>query len=273
MKAIGHTARIVKLTPRPAQAPNGKAIRNGKPLARPAPQLLKHPGRTPLGALATTQRPRERLLRDGAHTLRDAELIALVLRTGNGDKDAVELAQELLDRFGHIGGVLDQDSPALLAVHGLGSAKVAALIAIPEMLKRAELARISKEAEKKAALNTTTRVRRYVSTHLAGCNREVFGAVFLTSRNRPLVAEDIFFGSVDRASVYPREVVRRCLQHNAAAVILYHNHPSGVPDPSQTDKEITERLVSVLKEIDVKVVDHVVVASLRPVSMAELGML
>lgn len=229
--------------------------------------------KAPSSARPAEQQPRERLLKDGARTLRDAELIALLLRTGSGERNAVQLAEELLRRFGDIGGVLAQDSTALLAVNGLGDAKVAALAAVPEMLKRVELARLNEKEEATRSLGSTSKVRRYISLHLAGCSREVFGAVFLTSRHRPLVAEDIFFGSVDRASVHPREVVRRCLQHNAAAVILYHNHPSGVPEPSATDKEITDRLVTVLKEIDVTVVDHIVVGSLKPVSMAELGML
>ena len=253
------------------RAANGDARRDESQLMARASRryLSKRSAKAPLSAVAAT-RPRERLLRDGAQALRDAELIALVLRTGNGEHDAVELAEALLKRFGDIGGVLAQNAAALLAVHGLGDAKVAALVAIPEMLKRAELVRIN---EKEKVLESSEDVRRYVSTHLAGREREVFGAVFLTSRHRPMVAEDIFFGSVDRATVHPREVVRCCLKHNAAAVILYHNHPSGVPEPSTTDKAITERLVKVLKEIDVKVIDHVVVGSLRPVSMAELGMM
>lgn len=294
IRDYAHTNLLLAQPREAAISANGGSQRVN-PLRLSAPsrrRLAASRGKAPLSALAAAQRPRERLLREGPRALQDEELMALVLRTGSGEKDAVALARELMERFGDVGGVLAQHSAALLAVNGLGSAKVAALVAIPELLKRAELARLDEEESaeddedgsndggkgkrrnrKKRVLSSSKKVRRYVSLHLAGNEREVFGAVFLTSRHRPLAVEDIFFGSVDRASVHPREVVRRCLRYNAAAVILYHNHPSGVPQPSETDKEITERLKAVLSEIDVVVVDHVVVGSLRPVSMAELGLL
>lgn len=219
--------------------------------------------------LAPEERPREKLLRGAAHTLSEAELIALVLRTGSGNRDAVTLARTLLRRFGGLGGVLSQNAKELGAVAGLGDAKVAALVAIPELLKRAELAKL----KSRRALSTAAAVRRYVSLRLAHRRREVFGIVLLNTRLHFLAVEDLFFGSVDRASVHPREVIKLVLQHNAAAVILYHNHPSGDPKPSEHDREITERLINVLDEIDVRVVDHVVVAGFRQASMAELGMI
>lgn len=219
--------------------------------------------------LAPEDRPRERLLRGAAHTLSEAELIALVLRTGSGNRDAVALARTLLRRFGGLGGVLGQEAKELAAVAGLGDAKVAALIAIRELLKRAELNKLKSGR----ALSTAAAVRRYVSLRLANRRREVFGLVLLNTRLHFLAVEDLFFGSVDRASVHPREVIKRALHHNAAAVILYHNHPSGDPKPSEHDREITERLIRVLDEIDVRVVDHVVVAGFRQASMAEMGMI
>ena len=219
--------------------------------------------------LPLQDRPRERLLRGAAYSLSEAELIALVLRTGGGNRDAVGLAQVLLKRFGGLGGVLSQDASELAAVAGLGNAKVAALVAIRELLKRAELNAV----EDKQVLSTSAAVRRYVSLRLAHRRREVFGVVLLNTRLHFLAVEDLFFGSVDRASVHPREVVKRVLRHNAAAVILYHNHPSGDPAPSEHDRGITDRLTKVLDEIDVRVIDHVVVAGFRHVSMAELGML
>ena len=219
--------------------------------------------------LVVDQRPRERLLAVGPRSLCDAELVALVLRTGNAGVDAVNLAQGLLDRFGGVQGLLCQDAGSLLAVSGLGDAKVAALLAIRELLKRAELTKV-----KKAPLvSSSDAVRRFLCMHLAGKEREVFGALLLDTRHRFLAIEDIFLGSIDRTAVYPREVAKCCLRYNAAAVVLFHNHPSGNAEPSLGDKELTTRLQTVLNEIDVRLLDHLVVAGMRQVSMAERGML
>lgn len=215
------------------------------------------------------ERPRERLLRTGPDALREAELVALVLRTGDGRQDALALARALLRRFGGLNGMLCQSAERLLEVHGLGASKVAALLAMRELLKRAELARVKK---RKCSLQPTT-LGRYVSLRMARHKREVFGIVLLNSRLRFIAAEEVFFGTIDRASVHPREVVGRCLHYNAAAVVLYHNHPSGDPRPSETDKQITERLIKVLSEIGVKVVDHIIVGAMRHVSMAKLGLI
>ena len=218
---------------------------------------------------AVDRRPRERLLMAGPTCLTDAELLALVLRTGNGRADAVNLANTLLDRFGGVLGVLSSTAESLLAVPGLGDAKVAALLAIRELLERAEIAKMKNTP----VLSSSDEVRRYLGMHLAGQEREVFGALLLDTRHRLLGAEDIFLGSIDRTMVYPREVAKCCLRYNAAAVVLFHNHPSGNAEPSSGDRELTERLNSVLDEIDVRLLDHVVVAGLRRVSMAERGML
>ena len=214
-------------------------------------------------------RPRERLMAVGPHSLSDAELIALVLRTGNGRKDAIALARQLLDRFGGIHGVLGQEPASLLAVTGLGHAKVAALAAIRELLTRAELA----AATTKPVVTDSNAARRFISLHLAGKEREIFGAMLLNTRHHVLAVEDLFLGSVDRSCVYPRELVKCCMRYNAAAVILYHNHPSGVAEPSQSDRDLNQRLTRILNEMDVRLLDHVVVAGMHCVSMADRGWL
>lgn len=218
---------------------------------------------------AVDGRPRERLLTAGAASLTDAELLALVLRTGNGGTGALNLAHALLEKFGGVLGVLSVRAESLLAVPGLGDAKVAGLLAVRELLERAELAKVKRAP----VVSSSDEVRRYLGMHLAGQEREVFGAVLLDTRHRLLGVEDIFLGSIDRTMVYPREVAKCCLRYNAAAVVLFHNHPSGSAEPSASDRELTDRLKYVLHEIDVRLLDHVVVAGLRKVSMAERGML
>ena len=176
----------------------------------------------PIVEFAVAERPRERLLVAGPRCLTDAELLALVLRTGNGKADAVNLAHMLLDRFGGVLGVLSSSAESLLAVPGLGDAKVAALLAIRELLERAEMAKMKNAP----VVSSSDEVRRYLGMHLAGEEREVFGALLLDTRHRVLGVEDIFLGSIDRTMVYPREVAKCCLRHNAAAVVLFHNHPN-----------------------------------------------
>ncbi len=215
--------------------------------------------------LPVDQRPRERLFAVGPESLLDGELVALVL----GPPNASALARDLLSRFGGVGGLLDRDAQSLLAVRGLGDAKVAALVAVRELLKRAELTRMKKAP----ILSSTKTVRRYLGLHLAGLDREVFGALLLDTRHRFIAVENIFLGSIDRTMVYPREVVKCCLRHNAAAVVLFHNHPSGDTDPSPCDVELTNRLRAVLDEVDVRLVDHMVAARMRLVSMAERGLM
>ena len=218
---------------------------------------------------AVDGRPRERMLAAGSACLTDAELLELVLSRGNGVGDGVGLTQALLNRFGGVLGVLSAKAESLLAVPDLGDARVAALLATRELLERAELARVNSAP----VVSSSDEVRRYLGLHLAGEEREVFGALLLDTRHRLLGVEHIFLGSVDRTMVYPREVAKCCLRYNAAAVVLFHNHPSGNADPSASDRELTQRLASVLDEIDVRLLDHVVVAGLRKVSMAERGML
>lgn len=216
--------------------------------------------------LPVAERPRERALREGLAHLRDSELIALVLRTGIGQRDAVALASSLLDHFGGVHGLLCQDAATLLNVKGLGKAKVGALVAIRELLKRAELAAMRQGP----VICGAEMAKHYLGLHIGHSEREVFGLMLLNSRHRLLATEDVFFGTVDRTTVHTREVVKCCLRHNAAAVILFHNHPSGDSAPSATDLALTERLDGVLKEVDVRLLDHLIVANMTISSLAQL---
>ena len=215
------------------------------------------------------EQPRERLLRHGPRALRDAELVALLLRTGDGRCDAVALGERLLESHGSVEGLLCQDARSLGATPGVGPAKAAAVVAVRELQRRAAL----EEIQPGPLLSGSVAVRRFLAAHLAHHEREVFGVLLLTVRNHLIAVEDLFHGSVDRAAVYPREVVKTCLRHNASALILFHNHPSGVPEPSPSDIQITSRLQSILEEIDVRLLDHLVVAGMEQVSFAERGLI
>lgn len=217
--------------------------------------------------LPVVERPRERALKQGLAGLRDSELIALVLRTGIGQRDAVALASSLLDRFGGVQGLLCQDAATLLDVKGLGQAKVGALVAIRELLKRAELDTM----QQGPVIEGAEMAKHYLGMHIGRSEREVFGLMLLNSRNHLLAMEDVFFGTVDRTTVHTREVVKCCLRHNAAAVIMFHNHPSGDSEPSARDVALTKRLNRVLDQVDVRLLDHLVVANMEVSSMAQLG--
>ncbi len=218
---------------------------------------------------ARREQPRERLLRLGAWALCDAELVALVLRTGDGRRDAVALGERLLECHDGVEGLLRQGARSLSATPGVGPAKAAAFVAARELQRRAAL----EEVEAGPVLSGSVAVRRFLALHLAHHEREVFGVLLLSARHRLIAVQDLFHGSVDRTAVYPREVIKTCLRHNASAVILFHNHPSGVPEPSPSDIQLTGRLQSILDEIDVRLVDHLVVAGTEQVSFAERGLL
>ena len=218
---------------------------------------------------AAPDQPRERALSGDASHLRDAELVALVLRTGHAGQDAVELAEELLLRFGGVRGLVSQNAEVLKSVNGLGGAKVAGLLAVRELGKRFE----REGFRKRRLIRGAHDARRYLYLHTAGMEREVFGVLLLDARNRLLATEDLFWGSVDRSIVYPREVLKACMRRNAAAIVLYHNHPSGTAEPSAADQHITRRLKIVLDEVDVQLVDHLIIGAEGIVSMAERGML
>ncbi|WP_018233353.1 RadC family protein [Thioalkalivibrio thiocyanodenitrificans] len=214
------------------------------------------------------ERPREKLLKRGAAALSDAELLAIFLRTGVAGRTAVDLARDLLSRFGGLRPLLQADLDSFCAARGLGQAKYTQLQAVLEMGRR----HLSETLARGEALGNPDDTRRYLSARLRDYPFEVFACLFLDNRHRVITFEELFRGTIDGASVHPREVVRRALVHNAAAVILAHNHPSGVAEPSRSDEAITRRLREALALVDIRVLDHVVVGD-ELVSFAERGLL
>lgn len=215
------------------------------------------------------ERPREKLLARGASALSDAELLAIFLRTGLPGKSAVELARELLQHFDGLRGLLEADKKAFCAVKGLGEAKFAQLQASLELSRRHLLSTL----QRGDALTSPAETRSYLSAQLRHRKREVFACLYLDNRHRVLGYEELFFGTIDGASVHPREVVRQCIAHNAAAVILAHNHPSGVAEPSRSDEDITQRLKEALALVDIRLLDHMVVGDGAIISLAERGLI
>jgi DNA repair protein RadC len=212
-----------------------------------------------------SERPRERLLANGPASLSDAELLAIFLRTGMRGKSAVELGRDLLSHFDGIHGVFGASARELAAVRGLGHAKAAQLEAAFELSRRA----LQAQMRSRDALASPGAVRDYLRLALAGLPHEAFVAVFLDSQNRAIAVEELFRGTLTQTSVYPREVVRAALRHNAAALILAHNHPSGVAEPSQADRLLTGALQRALALVDVRVLDHIIVTGSQTLSFAE----
>ena len=215
------------------------------------------------------ERPRERLLQQGAHALSDAELLAIFLRTGIRGKSAVDLARELLQSFGSLTALSHASEAAFCTLPGLGPAKYAQLQAVMEMARRS----LKEQARQRDALGSPQAVRDYLRLQLASREYEVFMAVFLDTQNRVIAMEELFRGSLRETSVYPREVVKRALHLNASAVIFAHNHPSGVAEPSRADEAITQTLKQALALVDVRVLDHFIVAAGGGVSLAERGLI
>lgn len=213
------------------------------------------------------ERPREKLLEQGAAALTDAELLAIFLRTGVAGQSAVDLARHLLNDFGGLRALLEADQPSFVRHLGLGPAKFAQLQAVLEMARR----HLAEALRRDSALESPQAVRDYLKARLRHEPHEVFGCLFLDSKHRVLAFEILFQGSIDGASVYPRQVVKRALAHNAAAAILTHNHPSGVAEPSQADRVLTQRLKEALALVEVRVLDHFIVGDGEPLSMAEYG--
>jgi DNA repair protein RadC len=220
-------------------------------------------------ALPRSERPRERLLKAGAAALSDAELLAVCFGTGDGRSDVMTFARCLLESFGGLRGLLYAPPARLAAVRGLGPARIALLKAVLALGERHAEAGITH----RPLLADTGAVRHYLQHKLSGHEREVFACLFLDARHRLIGFERLFLGSVDRASVHPREVLKQALSHNAAALILAHNHPSGHPEPSPSDLRLTEELRALLMQIDVRVIDHVIVGHGATVSLAERGLL
>jgi DNA repair protein RadC len=214
------------------------------------------------------ERPRERLLALGAASLADAELLAILLRTGIKGKSAVDLARQLLGRFGSVGGLL-AGSTHLAETPGLGTAKLAQLQAALELARRA----LKEEISSRNALSSPRAVRDYLRLALAGREQEVFVVLLLDAQHRVIAHEELFRGTLTQTSVYPREVVKCSLRHNAAAVIFAHNHPSGIAEPSHADEILTRSLKSALALVDIQVLDHFIVAGSRTMSFAERGLL
>jgi DNA repair protein RadC len=214
-----------------------------------------------------TERPREKLLAMGSASLSDAELLAIFLRTGVTGKSAVDLARHLLTQFGGLRALLAADREHFSEALGLGPAKYAQLQAVLEMGRR----HLAENLVRESALAGPRAVREYLKSMLRHEPHEVFGCLFLDSKHQVLVFEKLFTGSINSATVYPRQVVKRALAHNAAAVILCHNHPSGVSQPSQADRELTHRLKQALGLIEVEVLDHIIIGEGEPLSMVEYG--
>lgn len=214
-------------------------------------------------------RPREKLLANGPSALADAELVALLLRTGRKGVSVLQLAQQTLDRCGGIAGLLHAGLDDLTAIKGLGPAKRAELAAVIELARRA----LAEEMQQRPLFDTPTTVKQYLQLQLGALGHEVFAVLFLDAQNRLLTMEQMFRGTLTQASVYPREIVKRSLQLHAAAVVLAHNHPSGAAEPSRADEFLTQTLKSALALVDVRVLDHLVVARHEVVSFAERGLL
>lgn len=216
-----------------------------------------------------SERPREKLLARGAGALSDAELLALFIGSGRRGRSAVDLGRDLLTAHAGLKGLLELDVNAMSAQPGLGPAKTCRLQAALELGRRY----LACDLHRPHALTHPAACAEYLRARIAAFPYEVFACVFLDNRHRVIACEELFRGSIDGASVHPREVVRRCLSHNAAAVIFAHNHPSGVAEPSQADREITGHLRRALELIEVRVLDHFVIGSGSALSLAERGWL
>lgn len=215
------------------------------------------------------ERPREKLLDNGAAVLSDAELLAIFLRVGVKGKSAVDLSRDLLQTFGSLNGIFSADLNTISQVHGMGESKYCQLQAIFEMSRRA----LSEEMQTRDALNAPEKVRDYLTLSLSKLKHEVFMVLFLDTQNRVIAHEIMFEGSLTQTSVYPREVLKRVLHYNAASVMLAHNHPTGNATASQADKNITNELKAALAMIDVRLLDHFIVAGNQMVAFSEAGLL
>lgn len=213
-----------------------------------------------------SERPREKLLQSGAAALSDAELLAIFLRTGVSGFSAVDLARKLLSNFDGLRALLEADHQTFCQQHGLGTAKFVQLQAVLEMSRRHLEATLSRGN----AFTDAATTRLYLQRQLRHFDHEVFACLFLDTRHRLISFETLFRGTIDGASVYPREVVKQALKHNAAAVIFAHNHPSGVAEPSHADIQITHRLKTALDLVDIRMLDHIIIGDAETYSLAEM---
>jgi DNA repair protein RadC len=215
------------------------------------------------------ERPRERFLKHGANALSEAELLAIFLRTGIAGANAVELGRQLLARFGNLQRLFAAPLSEVASVRGLGPAKYVQLQAVIEMARRA----LEEDISERDAMSSPQTVREFLRLTLGGKAHEIFLAMFLDAQNRLLGSEEIFRGTLTQTSVYPREVVKTALRYNAAGVIFAHNHPSGVAEPSRADELLTQTLKQALSLVEIKTLDHFIVAGSRTLSFAERGLL
>ncbi len=225
-----------------------------------------------LKQLPAEHRPREKLLRLGPNTLTDAELLALLLRTGIKGKNVVNLAEQLLNEqegFGGLNALLGATVADLRRIKGLGPAKCAELVAVLELAKRA----LSEQLRSREVFQSPDTVKQFLRIHLGTKPYEVFAVMFLDAQNRLLAWEEMFRGTLNQASVYPREILVRALFHQASAVVLSHNHPSGRVEASRADELLTQSLKSALALVDIRVLDHIIVGPGAATSMAESGLM
>ena len=215
------------------------------------------------------ERPREKLIELGAEALSDAELLAIFLRVGVTGKSAVDLARDLLTKFGSLNGIFAATEHELSQVHGIGSSKYVQLQAIFEMSRRA----LNEQLQQSDVFKSPQAVRDFLVLKLGSLTKEVFLVLFLDTQNRLVATEEMFSGTLTQTSVYPREVLKRALHHNAAAVIFAHNHPSGLAQQSQADELLTKQLKQALALVDVRVLDHFIVAGNETLSFSERGLL
>jgi len=215
------------------------------------------------------ERPREKLLKQGAESLSDAELLAIFLRTGVTGLSAVGLARQLLRHFGSLRALLESNERDFCQQYGLGPAKYVQLQAVLEMSQR----HLKSTLLRGNVLTDAATTKQYLQHRLRAHSHEVFACLFLDTKHRMIAFDELFSGTIDSASVYPREVVKRALEHNAAAVILAHNHPSGIAEPSQADHNITQQLKSALDLVNIRVLDHIIVGDGETISFAEMGKL
>lgn len=213
-------------------------------------------------------RPRERLLARGAGTLSDAELVAILLRTGSGGQSAIELAQCALDRFGSLGALLRAEPNELSGIRGIGNTKRATLLCVNALVRRT----LEDELQQSCLLDSPQAVRRFLQHHFAWMQAECFVGLFVDMKGQLIEAVNLATGTLDRVSVYPREIVRLALKHNAAAVIFAHNHPGGHARPSALDKTLTARLKQAMDCVEVKVLDHLIIAGDQAWSFHEHGL-
>lgn len=231
--------------------------------------LAKANGSTRLPDWPERERPRERLIEHGAPALTDTELVALFLRTGTRDRDVIELARQCLHMFGGLRGLFDASASAFCSVDGLGIARYAQLQATAEMVRRA----LGEVLRERPLFDSPQAVRDYLRLTLGNRPHEVFVALFLDAQHRLLSCEELFRGTLAQTSVYPREVVKRALSANAAAVVFAHNHPSGLAEPSRADELLTLALRAALDLVDIRTLDHFIVAGSQVYGFSEHGKL